>query len=126
LLEREFKAPIAIAIAAAGLTPGHGLTQGFAWPTVLFYFLVDVMLGVTAYLCNSVWPGVAVHASGLLMFFVLVWPVDSRRPLGASAMTDWWFWLHVVQAVIFSVLATLAFRRLARVCGSSTGARPTE
>ena len=123
-LEREFRAPIAIAIAAAGLTPGHGLTQGFAWPTVLFYFLVDVMLGVMAYLCNSVWPGVAVHASGLLMFFVLVWPVDSQRAFGASAITDWWFWIHVVQAVIFSALATLAFRRLARTRDKASGARP--
>jgi len=115
MLEREFSAPVAIAIAAAGLTPGHGLTQGFAWPTVLFYFLVDVMLGLTAYLCNSVWPGVAIHASGLLIFFAFVWPFDSLRPLAGNAVTDSWFWFHAVQAAVFSVLATLAFRRLASV-----------
>ena len=31
----------------------------------------DVMLGVTAYLCNSVWPGVVVHTSSLVIFFAL-------------------------------------------------------
>ena len=95
--------------------PGHGLTQGFAGPTVLFYLLVDVMLGVTAYLCNSVWPGVAVHAIGLLIFFGLVWPFDSLRPVAGNALADWWFWLHAAQAAVFSVLAILAFRRLANV-----------
>lgn len=113
-LEREFSAPVAIAIAAVALTPGHGATQGFAWPTMLFYLLVDVMLGVTAYLCNSVWPGIVIHASGLLIFFALVWPFDSRRLVG-NAATDWWFWLHAAQATVFSVLAILAFRRLSRV-----------
>jgi membrane protease YdiL (CAAX protease family) len=115
VLEREFRAPVAIVIAAVALAPGHGITQGFAGPTVLFYLLVDVMLGVTAYLSNSVWPGVAIHASGLLIFFVLIWPFDSLRALGENALTDWWFWLHAVQAAVFSCLSILAFRRLANV-----------
>jgi membrane protease YdiL (CAAX protease family) len=114
-LERYLSAPVAIAIAAIALAPGHGATQGFAWPTVLFYLLVDVMLGVIAYLCNSIWPGVIVHASGLLIFFAFVWPYDSLRPSVANAVTDWWFWLHAAQAAIFTVLAILAFRRLANV-----------
>jgi membrane protease YdiL (CAAX protease family) len=111
-LEREFSTPVAVAIAALAMTPGHGATQGFAWPTVVFYLLVDVMLGVTAYLCNSVWPAIAVHGSGLLIFFAFVWPSDSRRPLFSNALTDLWFWLHAAQAVVFSVLAVLAFRWL--------------
>jgi hypothetical protein len=73
------------------------------------------MLGVIAYLCNSIWPGVIVHASGLLIFFAFVWPYDSLRPSVANAVTDWWFWLHAAQAAIFTVLAILAFRRLANV-----------
>jgi membrane protease YdiL (CAAX protease family) len=120
-LERECSAPVAITIAALALAPGHGATQGFAWPTFLFYLLVDGMLGVIAYLCDSVWPGVFVHASGLLIFFTLVWPFDSMRPLGGNAITDGWFWLHSVQATIFSVLAALAFRRLARVAKNRAG-----
>ena len=125
-LERTFSGPVAIVVAALALAPGHGLTQGFAWATFLFYFLVDVMLGATAYLCNSVWPGVVVHASGLLIFFTLVWPFDARRGVVGDAMTDWWFWIHVAQAVVFSVLAILAFRRLAsaaRTVRSASGCR---
>ena len=113
-LEREFSPFVAIAIAAIALTPGHGMTQGFQWPTIAFYLAVDVMLGVTAYLCDSVWPGVAVHACGLLIFLAFVWPFDSRRAVVWSTGTDWWFWIHAAQAVVFSVLAVLAFRRLSR------------
>jgi membrane protease YdiL (CAAX protease family) len=112
-LERELSAPVAIAIAALALTPGHGATQGFAVPTIFFYLLVDLTFGVTAYLCDSVWPGVVVHATGLLIFFALVWPFDSRRPLVPNALTDGWFWIHAVQAALFAGLALLAFRRLA-------------
>jgi membrane protease YdiL (CAAX protease family) len=112
-LERELSAPVAIAIAALALTPGHGATQGFAWPTIVFYLLVDLTFGVTAYLCDSVWPGTVVHATGLLTFFALVWPFDSRRPLVPSALTDRWFWIHAVQAALFTCLALLVFRRLA-------------
>ena len=111
-LERELSAPVAVAIAAFALTPGHGATQGFAWPTIVFYFFVDVMLGVTAWACNSVWPGIIVHSSGLLIFFTLVWPFDAGRPEFGDALTDPWFWLHAVQALAFSGLAVLAFRRL--------------
>jgi membrane protease YdiL (CAAX protease family) len=120
-LEREGSAPVAIALAAVALTPGHGLTQGFAWPTIVFYLLVDVMLGVTAYLCRSVWPGVAVHAAGLLIFFAFVWPSDARRPLLANGAADWWFWLHVAQAGTFALLAIVAFRGLARSQGGVHG-----
>ena len=112
-LERALSAPAAIVIAALALTPGHGATQGFAWPTILFYLLVDLMLGVTAYLCNSVWPGVVIHASGLLIFFAFIWPFDRLRPLVRNAPTDGWFWVHAVQAAVFAVLALLVFRRLA-------------
>ena len=115
MLEREFSAPVAIMIAAIVMAPGHALTQGFAWTTFLFYLLVDGMLGVTAYLCNSVWPGVVIHAIGLLIFFTLVWPSDPMRPLAGDALTDGWFWIHSAQAVVFLVLATLAFLRLAIV-----------
>jgi membrane protease YdiL (CAAX protease family) len=114
-LERQCSAPVAVALAALALTPGHGLTQGFAWPTVVFYLLVDLMLGAIAYLCNSIWPGIAVHASGLLLFFAFVWPFDVGRPLAGHALTDSWFWLHAAQTLVFSVLTLLAFRWLSRV-----------
>ena len=80
-----------------------------------FYLLVDVMLGVTAYLTRSIVPGLVVHSIGLLTFFTLVWPYDTHRRLVWDTGADTWFWLHVAQALIFTALALLAFRRLARV-----------
>ena len=115
ILEREVGGPAAIVIAALMLSPGHGLTQGFVWPTLMFYFFVDVMFGVTAYLTKSILPGIAVHTLGLLIFFTLVWPHDAARRLVSEGGADTWFWIHVAQVLIFTPLAILAFRRLAQI-----------
>ena len=99
------------------------MTQGFVWPTVLFYILVDLMLGTTAYLSNSILPGVATHTIGLLAFFGLVWPHDAARHMVAEGGADAWFWIHVAQAIIFAVLALLAFRHLAKQTNSERASR---
>lgn len=114
VLERDLSGPAAIVIAALALTPGHGLRQGFVWSTLLFYFFVDGMFGMTAYLAQSILPGIVVHTLGLLAFFTLVWPNDSARRLVSQGGADAWFWIHVAQVLIFGVLAILAFRQLAK------------
>jgi pimeloyl-ACP methyl ester carboxylesterase/membrane protease YdiL (CAAX protease family) len=116
-LERRLGGVAAIAIAAVVLAPGHGLTQGFVWSTLLFYFFVDVMFGTTAYLTKSILPGIVVHTVGLLTFFGLIWPHDKARRLIAEGGADTWFWIHAAQAALFLALAILAFRHLARVAG---------
>jgi membrane protease YdiL (CAAX protease family) len=113
LLERSYPAWVSIVVTALLLAPGHAATQGFAWPTFVFYLLVDAMLGTTAYLCNSILPGIVVHAAGLAMFFALIWPNDAQRTVGAAALDDHWFWLHAAQVVVFAALAMAAYRRLA-------------
>ena len=115
LLEREVSGPTAILIASLVLAPGHALTQGLVWPILLFYLLVDVMLGVTAYLTKSILPGIVVHALGLLTFFILVWPRDAARRLLRNGGVDIWFWLHTVQAIAFATLAIITFVHLAKV-----------
>ncbi len=114
-LERAFSVPAAIVIQCLVIALPHGLTQGFNWPTLLFYFLVDLMLGVTAYLTNSILPGIVIHSMGLLIFFALVWPGDRSRLLVTDGGADAWFWIHTAQAIIFTVLAILALRHLASV-----------
>jgi hypothetical protein len=113
LLERRTSGAAAIVVTALCLAPGHASTQGFAWPTFAFYLVVDVMLGTVANLCDSILPAIAVHAAGLAAFFTLIWPDDPRRIVGAAALHDLWLWTHLAQAVIFTGLALLAFRRLA-------------
>lgn len=115
ILEQKVSGPVAIAIAALLMSPGHSLTQGFLWPIVLWYFFVDVMLGTMAYLTKSILPGIVVHGIGLLIFFTLVWPYDAQRSLVWETGANTGFWLTAAQAIIFTVLALLAFIRLARV-----------
>ncbi len=122
-LERVVPIPVAIVLAALILTPGHALTQGFVWSTLLFYVLVDVAYGVTAYLTNSIYPGIVAHTAGLLVFFFLIWPHDAGRQLVTSGGADAWFWIHLLQAVGFGAVAIWAFTRLARITARAA-ARP--
>jgi len=126
-LEREFRGPVAVAISSLLFALAHGPTQGFLWPKLLFYFLVGVGFGATAYLTNSILPAIPVHFVGLLIFFTLVWPHDAARRLVWESGTDNWFWIQVLQAILFTVLAAWAFQRLARVSiqDAPSGAKPT-
>lgn len=114
-LESHFGGPAAVVIAALLIAPAPGLTQGFLWPTLLFYFLVDAMLGTSAYVTRSILPGIVVHAIGLLIFFGLVWPQDRDRELIWAKGPDIWFWIHVVQAVVFAASGIIAFVHLAKL-----------
>ncbi len=113
-LEREVGGLAAIIITILVMAPEHALTQGFVWRTLLFYIAVDAMLGALAYLCQSIIPGIIVHAVGLLVFFTLVWPGDILRQVFGQANADVWLWIHSAQVVVFAALAIAAFSRLAR------------
>jgi membrane protease YdiL (CAAX protease family) len=112
-LERSLRAPSAIVISSIVFSLAHGPTQGFFWPKLLFYFLVGITFGSIAYLTNSTLPAIPVHVVGLLIFFTMIWPRDAARPVVWDGGADHWFWLHLVQAVVFTALALLAFYRLA-------------
>ncbi len=112
-LERKLPAAAAIIISSLVMTPAHCLTQGFLWPIVLFYFLVDSMLGTMAYLTKSILPSMAVHFLGLLLFFTLIWPKDATRSLSSDGGSSPWLWIHVAQFIICGFLAVVAFWRLA-------------
>ena len=105
----------AVVVAALVMAPEHAQTQGFVWPNMLFYLLVDVMLGALAYLTKSIRPGVVVHVVGLFVFFAIVWPGDAARPMFTADGDQTWFWVHVGQTVVFALLSLAAFVRLARL-----------
>jgi hypothetical protein len=79
---------------------------------VLFYLLVDSMLGVIAYLTKSILPGVAVHFIGLFVFFTWIWPRDATRTSEREGGASLWLWIHVAQVVICGTLALVIFFRL--------------
>ena len=115
-LEAEFSGPTAIIITAItfAVLP-HPPMHAALWPKWIFFFLTGLTFSTMAYLTDSMLPGLAVHALSLLTFFVLVWPFDAHRPLIHQAGADAWFWAHVGQGVLFSLVAYGALRRLSRV-----------
>jgi membrane protease YdiL (CAAX protease family) len=122
ILEETVGGVGAILVTALVMAPEHALTQGFVWPTLLFYLVVDVMLGATAFLTQSILPGIVTHGIGLLVFFTLVWPRDVIRQVVGGGTTELWFGLHGAQTLVFAVLATLAFIHLARLSRQPQGA----
>lgn len=117
-LERVFPASAAIVIASLLFAFWHGPTQGFVWSKLLFYFVVGVAFGTTAHFTNSSLPAIPAHILGDLTFFFLIWPYDLARPLVWRDGANIGFWIYVAQAVIFTALAILAFRRLASIAES--------
>ena len=124
-LERRGFGVLAVLATALVMAPIHALTQGFVWPTLLFYLLVDGMLGALAYVTGSIRPGILVHAVGLLVFFALIWPQDAHRPLIWTHGLDAAFWISVVQTVAFGALGALAFLRLTQLAKRGSPAAPT-
>ncbi len=85
-------------------------------------------MGVSAYLTNSILPGIVIHIFADLTFFFLVWPGDATRVPVAESGVDIWLGIHVVQFVGFGLLAALGFRILAywrRGDNVGSRARPT-
>ena len=113
-LERVLPGWTAILVTALLMAPEHAVTQGFVWPAMLFYLLVDLMLGTSARLAKSILPGTAIHALGLLMFFAVIWPNDATRPFVPRDGAGIWFWIHVAQAVLFGTACIAAFARFGR------------
>jgi membrane protease YdiL (CAAX protease family) len=112
-LEREFRAPVALVISSVLFALIH-FTQGFVLPKLAVYFLAGVVFGLIAFLTNSILASIPVHILGDLTFFTLVWPYDTTRHLIWNGGPDIWFWIHVSQALLFTLLAILAFQQLAK------------
>jgi len=122
ILERRFSGLNAVAISSLLFALAH-LTQGFFWPKLLVYFFAGLVFGLPAYLSKSTLPTIPVHIMADLTFFALVWPRDANRRLVSEGGGDRWFFVHVVQVIVFTALAILAFRRLAKVARIQRSAR---
>jgi membrane protease YdiL (CAAX protease family) len=114
MLERDFRPAAAAVIASVFFAIGH-LNHGLYWPKLLIYFLVGVTFAAIVTLTNSILASIPVHIIGDLVFFLFVWPHDAARRLVGEQGTDGWFWIHAAQAIVFTILAVLAFKQLAKV-----------
>jgi membrane protease YdiL (CAAX protease family) len=117
-LERIVPPAIAVFVSSLLFMLAHG-NHGWYWPKLTVYFLAGVNFGVIAWLTDSILASLPVHVVGDLTFFLLIWPRDSSRVLVSGGGADLWFWIHVAQAVIFSVAAIIVFLRLARTQSAS-------
>ncbi len=113
-LEREFTPLTAVLLSSLVFALAH-VTQGLAWPKLLFYFLVGITFGALAYLNDSILPVIPVHIAADLIFFILIWPHDSARRLIWQSGADHWFWLHVAQTIGLAAVSVITFRQLRRV-----------
>ncbi|HEY1605771.1 MAG TPA: CPBP family intramembrane glutamic endopeptidase [Allosphingosinicella sp.] len=120
-LQRRAPWPVAVALVALIAAPGHALTQGFVWPTLLFYVLADLTYGITACLTDSILPGIVAHAAGLFVFFAFIWPHDASRSL--TTLDNNGLWTSIGQVALSGALAVWAFSRLARTAASDRAAR---
>jgi membrane protease YdiL (CAAX protease family) len=112
-LERTSPAITAVFVSSLLFMLAH-VNHGWYWTKLTVYFLAGVFFGVIAWLTDSILGSLPVHIVGDLTFFLLIWPRDSGRVLVSEGGADRWFWIHVAQAVIFSIAAAIAFLRLAR------------
>ena len=116
ILERRFQAPSVILLSTFLFALAH-FTQGLAPVKLLAYFLAGLLFAGIAYAANSIWASIPVHSLADLIAFTLLWPHDSARRLVSEGGADDWFWMHVAQAIIFTVIAVLLMigtRRMAR------------
>ena len=114
ILEDHFRPRTAIIILSImfGFGP-HPPPGSVLWPRFVFYFLASVSFGLLAFYTRSILPGLVTHISADLVFFTLIWPHDSTRPLIAETGLDLSFCLSIALAIGFGLLAALLFRKLA-------------
>lgn len=117
-LERKFRPVTAVMLSSFTFALAH-VTQGLSLPKFLIYFLGGLTFGTMAFLNDSILPVIPVHIAADLVFFLFIWPHDAARELIWQSGTDGWFWLHVLQAVGFTVLSLLALRRLHRLTSNN-------
>lgn len=125
-LESSVGGWVAVVIVALIIAPGHGMTQGFVLPTLLWYFAADIMFGALALLAGSILPGIIVHGVGLLVLFSVIWPTDRFRHPASLGRQDQVFWIELAACVVLAAFSLLAFRRLAAVKSRSSGYRLAE
>ena len=106
ILESRFSGGAAVTLSSLLFMLAHA-NHGLYWPKLTVYFLVGVVFGTIALLTNSILTTLPVHILGDVTFFVLIWPRDAARVLVTEGGADKWFWLHVMQAIVFTALAVV-------------------
>ena len=125
LIRRRFSPTAALVITSLIFAAAH-LTQGLYAPKLIVYFLAGLAFGYVALRTGSLLPAMVVHAFGDLTFFTLVWSHDAGRRLLSEGGADGWFYANLALLALFTPLALLGFRQLAKATAQSpAAARPS-
>jgi len=114
-LEKRYGPVIAIVIVSAIFGAMHIANGSFELTWLFPYVIFGAVLGILAYLTNSILPGVMLHATGDAVRFLLVWKLgpNPRRPLVWESGADAAFWLKLAAVVFFGAAAVWAYGKLA-------------
>jgi membrane protease YdiL (CAAX protease family) len=105
-------APAAI-IGSSVLFAAVHFVQGLDAGKLSLYFGAGLLFATLGYLTNSLYAVMVVHSLGDVLGFTVLWPHDQIHH--AMGFADPMFAPALGSAVVFTPLAVLAFRRLARV-----------
>ncbi|MDB5493248.1 MAG: hypothetical protein JWP86_585 [Phenylobacterium sp.] len=113
ILERAWKNAPAAVIGSSVLFAAVHFPQGLDPLKLSLYFLAGVIFATVAYLTNSLFAAMVAHGAGDVLGFTVLWPHDQHPHAMGSG--DPLFIPALVAVAIFTPLAILAFRRLAKV-----------
>jgi membrane protease YdiL (CAAX protease family) len=125
IIRRRFSPTTALVITSAIFAAAH-LTQGLYAPKLIVYFLAGLAFGYIALRTGSLLPAMVAHSCADLTFFTLVWSHDAGRRLLSEGGADGWFYANLALLALFTPLALLGFRQLAKATAQSpAAARPS-
>lgn len=113
ILQRAWgHAPAAI-IGSTVLFAAVHVAQGLDPAKLSLYFTAGLIFALIGYLTNSLYAVMVVHSVGDVLGFTVLWPHD--QVVHAMGFADPWFAPALATLAVFTPLAILAFRRLARI-----------
>jgi membrane protease YdiL (CAAX protease family) len=113
ILEKAWGNAAAAIVGSSVLFAAVHFVQGLDAIKLGLYFAAGLLFATVAYLTNSLYAAMAVHSLGDVLGFTILWPHDQVRH--GMGLADPWFAPALAAIVVFTPLAILAFRRLARV-----------
>ncbi|HEV2533650.1 CPBP family intramembrane glutamic endopeptidase [Phenylobacterium sp.] len=113
LLEQGWKSAPAAIVGSSVLFAAVHVLQGLDPVKLSLYFTAGLIFATLAYLTNSLYAAMAVHSAGDVLGFTVLWPHDQHAH--GMGFADPMFLPALAALVVFTPLAILAFRRLAKV-----------
>ncbi len=110
ILERAWGSPMAAILGSTALFAAVHILQGPDPVKLSLYFGAGLIFAAIAYLTNSLYPVMVVHAVGDILGFTVFWPHDQRPH--AMGFADPSLAPALAAIAIFTPLAFLAFVRL--------------